>query len=152
MLGIPKTRKHVMKALALTTPSQLSFHFVVYREISKTLSLHENTRSHSNVSTTEDIDQARCLKSCSHTTVYSSVRSFEKEPERTKLHSWCGTAEGCSLMAAAKGRRLCRAGIHAFAQMLKKNFRADGDRIEIEVRLLQTVLKFYEISKSVTSK
>jgi lipid II:glycine glycyltransferase (peptidoglycan interpeptide bridge formation enzyme) len=29
MLGIPKTRKQVMKALALTTPSQLSFHFVV---------------------------------------------------------------------------------------------------------------------------
>jgi hypothetical protein len=29
MLGIPKTRKHVMKALALTTPAQLSFHFVV---------------------------------------------------------------------------------------------------------------------------
>jgi hypothetical protein len=30
MLGIPKTRKQVMKALALTTPSQLSFHFVVH--------------------------------------------------------------------------------------------------------------------------
>jgi len=29
MLGIPKTRKHVMKALALTTPAQLSFQFVV---------------------------------------------------------------------------------------------------------------------------
>jgi alkylated DNA nucleotide flippase Atl1 len=29
MLGIPKTRKQVMKALALTAPSQLSFHFVV---------------------------------------------------------------------------------------------------------------------------
>jgi len=28
-LGIPKTRKHVKKALALTTPAQLSFHFVV---------------------------------------------------------------------------------------------------------------------------
>jgi hypothetical protein len=46
---------------------------------------------------------------------------------------------------AAKGRRLCRAGIHAFAQRLKKDFSADGDHIEIEVRLLQTVLEFYEI-------
>jgi alkylated DNA nucleotide flippase Atl1 len=29
LLGIQKTRKQVMKALALTTPSQLSFHFVI---------------------------------------------------------------------------------------------------------------------------
>jgi alkylated DNA nucleotide flippase Atl1 len=29
MLGIPKTRKQVMKTLALTAPAQLSFHFVV---------------------------------------------------------------------------------------------------------------------------
>jgi hypothetical protein len=29
MLGIPKTRKQVMEAFVLTTPSQLSFHFVV---------------------------------------------------------------------------------------------------------------------------
>jgi len=28
MLGVPKTRKYVMKALALTTPAQLAFHFV----------------------------------------------------------------------------------------------------------------------------
>jgi len=42
-------------------------------------------------------------------------------------------------MAEAKGRRLCQAAMHAFAQRLKKNFRADGDRIDIEVRLLQIV-------------
>jgi hypothetical protein len=30
MLGVQKTRKKFMKALALTTPSQLSVHFVVY--------------------------------------------------------------------------------------------------------------------------
>jgi hypothetical protein len=29
MLGIPKMRKQVMRALALTMPSQLSFHFIV---------------------------------------------------------------------------------------------------------------------------
>jgi hypothetical protein len=55
-------------------------------------------------------------------------------------------------MAAAKERRLCRAGIHAFAQRLKKNFSADEEHIEIEVRLRQIVLKFYEMSKFVTSK
>jgi len=36
-------------------------------------------------------------------------------------------------------------GVHAFAQRLNKDFSADGDHIEIEVCLLQTVLKFYEI-------
>ena len=36
--------------------------------------------------------------------------------------------------------------------MLKKNLSADEDRIEIEVRLQKIVLKFYEISKCVTSK
>jgi len=51
-------------------------------------------------------------------------------------------AERPSPMAAAKGRRLCRAGIRAFAQKLKKDFSADGDNIETEVCLLQIVLKF----------
>jgi hypothetical protein len=45
-----------------------------------------------------------------------------------------------------------RAGIHAVAQRLKENFGADGDHIEIEVRLQQIVLTFYDISKCVTSK
>jgi hypothetical protein len=122
------------------------------REISETLPLHGNIRPRSNVSTTEDTVPAHCLKSWSRTTLYSSVRSFERQPARTKLHSLCGTAVRRSPVAAAKGRRICRAGLHAFAQRLKKNFSADGDHIEIEVRLLQIVLKFYDISKCVTSK
>jgi hypothetical protein len=129
------------------------FHLVLFtRKISETLPLHDNTRPHSNVSTTEDTVPAHCLKSCFRTTLYPSVRSFQRQPARTTLHSWCGTAERHSPVATAKGRRLCRAGIHAFAQRLKKNFSTDGDHVEIEVCLLQIVLKFYDISKCVTSK
>ena len=120
------------------------------REIWETLPLHDKIRPHSNVSTTEDIVPAHYLKCSSRTTLYSSVRSFEREPARTKLLSWCGTAERRSPVAAAKGRRLCRPGILVFAQSLK-NFSAYGDHIEIEVRFLQILWKFYDISKSVTS-
>jgi len=108
------------------------FRLVLFtREISETLFLNDNTRPHSNMSKTEDIVPARCMKSCSRTTLYSSVRSFERQHARTTSHSWCGTAERHSPMAAAKGRRLCRAGIHTFAQRLKKDFSADGGHIEI---------------------
>jgi hypothetical protein len=124
------------------------FRLVLFtRVISETLPLHDNIRSHSNVITTEDIVPAHCLKSYSRTTLYSSVRSFERQPARTNLHSWCGTVERRSPVAAAKGRRLCRAGIRAFAQRLKKNFSADGDHIETDVRLLQILLIFSDISK-----
>ena len=47
------------------------FRLVLFtREISKTLSLHENTRPHSNLSTTEDTVPAHCLKYCSRATLY----------------------------------------------------------------------------------